>query len=77
MCGTSCRIMATQRKNNSSVGPRNILRDSIYLTNEAASIARVKPSTIRRAVRLGKIIAKGRPFRILGSELLKFAGGAA
>ncbi len=48
-----------------------ILPDAIYLTNEAAAILRCQPSTIRTAVRLGRISGKGRPFRIRGSELFK------
>ena len=50
---------------------RQILPDAIYLTAEAANLLRVKPSTIRAAVRLGKISGKGRPFRIRGAELFK------
>ena len=50
-----------------------ILPNAVYLTDEAAAVIRVRPSTIRTAVRLGRIRARGKPFRILGSELLKFA----
>lgn len=51
--------------------PQPILSDAIYTTDEAAVLVRVKPSTIRAAVRLGKIRGAGRPFRIRGSELFK------
>lgn len=51
--------------------PVAIIPDAIYLTNEAAEIARVEPSTIRAAVRRGIIKGRGRPFRIRGSELFK------
>ena len=54
-------------------GPVAIIPDAIYLTEEAARVARVEPSTIRAAVRTGKIRATGRPFRIRGSELFKLA----
>jgi hypothetical protein len=57
--------------------PREINPRSIYFTEEAADLLRVRPSTIQRAVRLGKIKGQGRPFRILGSELFKLVGGAA
>ena len=53
--------------------PAEILPNAIYTTCEAAALVRVKPSTIRAAVRLGKISGKGRPFRIKGSELFKLA----
>ena len=49
-----------------------IIVSAVYLTHEAARLCRVKPSTIRHAVRQGAIRGRGRPFRILGSELLKF-----
>lgn len=48
-----------------------IVAGAVYLTEEAARLIRVQPSTIRHAVRCGKIRAQGRPFRILGSELFK------
>jgi len=54
-----------------------ILPAAVYLTPEAARLVRVEPSTIRHLVRTGKIRGQGRPFRILGAELLKFAGGSA
>ncbi len=55
-----------------SAAPREqILSGAIYLTNEAAKLCRVQPSTIRQAVRSGRIRGQGRPFRILGAELLK------
>lgn len=50
---------------------QQILPDAVYLTDEAARLLRCRPSTIRRAVRLGQISGKGRPFRILGRELFK------
>jgi excisionase family DNA binding protein len=49
----------------------------VYITEEAAALLRCKPSTIRAAIRKGKIRGAGRPFRILGSELLRFALGGA
>ena len=52
--------------------PISIVASAVYLTNEAAQLCRVQPSTIRRAVRCGHIRGRGRPFRILGSELLKY-----
>jgi hypothetical protein len=52
--------------------PIGIDISAVYLTNEAAQLCRVKPSTIRRAVRCGEIRGRGRPFRILGSELVKY-----
>ena len=48
-----------------------ILPFAVYLTAEGAKLVRVKASTIRHAIRCGKIRGQGRPFRILGSELLK------
>lgn len=67
-------VMASQINPTSS----GIVPNAVYLTEEAAALLRCKPSTIRQAKRLGKIKAHGRPFRILGSELLRFAlGGAA
>ena len=51
--------------------PREILLNAVYLTHEAAHLVRCKPCTIRHFVRIGKIRGKGRPFRILGSELFK------
>ena len=59
-----------------TANPQQILPDAIYLTNEAARLLRCQPSTIRAAVRLGKIRGQGRPFRIRGCELFKLAGGA-
>lgn len=57
------------------VGPaisrEQIIAGAIYLTDEAALLVRVQPSTIRNAIRTGKIRGKGRPYRILGSELFK------
>lgn len=50
---------------------KTILHNAVYLTNEAADLLRCRPSTIRHAVRTGVIHGKGRPFRILGSELFK------
>lgn len=52
--------------------PAGIVATAVYLTDEAAGLCRVRPSTIRHAVRSGIIRGRGRPFRILGSELLKF-----
>lgn len=52
-------------------GPQSILRDAVYLTNEAARLLRVRPSTIRKAVRTGQLRGRGKPFRILGAELFK------
>lgn len=52
--------------------PLPIEPNAVYLTHEAAALCRCQPCTIREAVRTGKISGKGRPFRILGSELLKF-----
>jgi excisionase family DNA binding protein len=51
-----------------------ILPNAIYTTREAAELTKVKPSTIRTYVRLGRIKGMGRPFRIRGSELFKLAG---
>jgi hypothetical protein len=48
-----------------------ILPGAVYLTDEAAALTRCKPSTVRAAIRSGKIRGQGRPFRILGSELFK------
>lgn len=48
-----------------------IAPNAIYTTAEAAVLVRVKPATICRAVRSGKIRGQGRPFRIRGSELFK------
>ena len=55
--------------------PIGIDINAVYLTNEAARLCRVRPSTIRHAVRCGHIRGRGRPFRILGSELFKLCGG--
>jgi hypothetical protein len=52
-----------------------IVQNAVYTTEEAAALLRCKPCTIRRAKRLGKIKAHGRPFRVLGSELIKLALG--
>ena len=46
--------------------------NAIYTTPDAARVLKVRPSTIQTNVRRGLLIGKGRPFRILGSELLKF-----
>jgi hypothetical protein len=62
----SCEIAAKP------FAPLGIVASAVYLTNEAARLCRVKPSTIRRAVRCGEIRGRGRPFRILGSELVKY-----
>jgi len=63
--------------NLSVIGPVEIVPNAIYTTNEAAAACRVQPARIQRAVRLGEIRGAGRPFRILGSELFKLAGGVA
>lgn len=60
-----------------SISITPIIADGVYVTVEAARVCRVKPSRIQRAVRLGEIQAQGRPFRILGSELLKFLRGVS
>lgn len=52
-------------------GPQQILPDAIYLTHEAAKLARCSTVTIREAVRTGKISGKGKPYRIRGVELFK------
>lgn len=52
-----------------------ILANAVYVTEEAARLIRVEPSTIRSLVRCGRLNAQGRPFRILGAELLRFVGG--
>ena len=52
-----------------------IVPNAVYVTEEAAALLRCQPSTIRKARRLGKIKAHGRPLRILGSELLRLAVG--
>ena len=52
-----------------------IVPNAVYITEEAAALLRCQSSTIRKARRLGKIKANGRPLRILGSELLKLALG--
>ena len=57
--------------------PCEIIPGAVYLTNEAAAMLRVKPSTIQRAVRTGRIRGQGRPLRILGKELFKMLGGSA
>jgi hypothetical protein len=51
--------------------PEEILPGAVYVTEEAARLIRVEVSTIQRFVRTGQIRGRGRPFRILGSELLK------
>ena len=59
---------------NTESGTREtIIPGAVYLTHEAATLLRVEPSTIRHAVRVGKIKGQGRPYRLLGSELLKLA----
>ncbi len=72
-CSTK-QITETARESPSSQRVQ-ILADAVYLTEEAAEVVRVKPSTIRHAVRCGHIRGRGRPFRILGSELFKLCGG--
>lgn len=67
--------MTTETKSNGS--PTAINPGAVYTTPEAAVLLRVKPVTITRAKREGKIRAIGRPLRILGSELLRFALGGA
>jgi excisionase family DNA binding protein len=57
-----------------AAAPREqILPAAVYLTEEAAELLRCRPSTIRHAVRNGRLRAQGRPFRIIGAELIKFA----
>lgn len=56
---------------------REIKPRAVYKTNEAAALLRVKPETICRAVRRGKLRGSGRPFRFIGAELLRFAGEVA
>lgn len=64
-------------QNSNDVAPRAaITPGAIYTTTEAAELCRVRPATIRAYVRQGLIRGRGRPFRILGSELLKLAGAA-
>jgi hypothetical protein len=60
-----------KRSTHAALNPQEILANAVYLTPEAAALLRVQPSTIRTAVRLGRISGKGRPFRIRGSELFK------
>ena len=62
----------TQQTTNSTE-KKSILSDAIYLTDEAAAIIGVQPSTIRAYVRSGVIRGRGKPFRIRGSELFKLA----
>ena len=50
---------------------QEILPNAIYSTEQAAELVGVRPSTIRRDVRTGKIKGQGRPFRIRGLELFK------
>jgi hypothetical protein len=59
--------------------PAVIIPGACYTSPEAAELLRVKVSTICRAKRQGKINAAGRPLRIMGSELIRFAlaGGTA
>jgi hypothetical protein len=44
---------------------------AIWQSENRDQLDDVKPCTIRHFVRIGKIRGKGRPFRILGSELFK------
>ena len=65
------RQIAVVAPESSTLPREQILAGAVYVTREAARLIRVQPSTIRAAVRSGQIRGKGRPFRILGSELLK------
>lgn len=49
---------------------------AIYLSAEAAALIRVKVCTIQTMIRTGRLKARGRPYRILGAELLKEVTGA-
>lgn len=69
--------MKQRDKEGSPDVPREIIAGAVYLTAEAAALCRVQPCTIQRAIRRGLIRGRGRPFRILGSELFKLAGGVA
>jgi hypothetical protein len=67
-----------QTVTKSNGAPAVIIPGAVYTSPEAAELLRVKVSTICRAKRQGKINAEGRPLRIMGSELIRFAlaGGA-
>ena len=58
-------------QSTSSPTPQFIISNAVYLTEEAALLCRVKKSTIQKKIRLGLIRGQGRPYRMLGSELLK------
>lgn len=73
----SCLDEMQRYNNDAPAVPKEILPGAIYLTEEAAALCRVQPCTIRRAIRRGQIRGRGRPFRILGSELFKLVGGLA
>lgn len=68
-----------EKTNTQNGAPAVIIPGAVYTTPESAVLLRVKPSTITRAKRQGLLRANGRPLRIMGSELIRFAlaGGAA
>jgi hypothetical protein len=72
---SAARSLISCENATESLAPLVIIASAVYLTHEAARLCRVQPSTIRRAVRCGEIRGRGRPFRILGSELFKLCGG--
>jgi hypothetical protein len=74
----TCRSVEMENHNSQTpAASKEILPGAVYLTEEAAAVCRVQPSTIQRAVRRGLIRGKGRPFRILGSELFKLVGATS
>jgi predicted site-specific integrase-resolvase len=46
---------------------------AIYSLKEAAALLPLTVQTLQRYARAGIIKAKGKPYRVLGSELLKLA----
>ena len=53
--------------------PAPIIADCVYTTRQAAALVQMHPKTLARKIRAGLIRAKGRQYRIRGSELLKLA----
>lgn len=63
--------MTTKSENTARLIERPAINpDRVYLTDEAAVVLGVQPSTIRAFVRRGKLKGRGRPYRFLGQNLL-------